>query len=451
MKTQIENLDTCRIKLTLEFGAVDAAKAYGTVIRELGKEVKIPGFMPGKVPKSIIEERVGKNAIQVRAVEKLVSERLPEAITAQNLDLISRPVLDNSNFDFENTLNVSVILELRPEVKLGKYEGVEVSIPKSELKDVSVDSLLKDLAKRLAPLEEVADAKVQLGDVITIDFVGKFLDGSEMPDPVGKDIRVVVQPENFAPNVMDSLVGSSIGETKEITTKFPEDYPEKSFANKEAQFTVTINKVERQEPLPIDEDLAVKAGRANLEELQKAMEEQMVHAKTSIERSRTQALVLSEILAATEVDIPDWLVEREAKAQLDREHQTHHHEHGEDCNHEKPEPDEEILAVAKNKLKFNLVLAQIAREQKIQITQPELSAYMQAWNQMRQMSGMQGFDPNNVPPGLVNHLAEELLFEKITDWLINKAKVESVPETEETLKKLEEVKKSLSGFLLLDN
>lgn len=455
MKTQLEDIEKGKVKLILEFDKTDSNKAYNIVLKEISKDIKVPGFMAGKIPRTIIEERVGKNSIQAKAVEKLISENLYKAISEKNIDLISQPILENSNFDFDNTLNVSLILETRPEVKIENYKGIKVEIPKSEMKGVTTDTLMEDLRRQLSPWATAPENSiVEEDDILTMDFSGKFLDGSEMPDNEGKDIRVNVKKDNFAPGVMEQLIGSKIGETKVIKTNFPADYDDRDFAGKEAEFTVTAKKIERQDLLPVNEELAAKAGQKDLEALKLSLEFQLEKSKENIIRSRSQAAILSKILVDANVEIPDWLAEREARAHLDKNHHSHHHADGTECNHDHEEIEkeltEELIATAKNKLKFNLVLAEIARKEKIQLTRKELDAYMQYWKQMRQVMA-QGSANEEIPPGIINQMAEELLFEKISDWLIKEANVDLIEETDENLKKLEEVQNSLSQFLTLNH
>ncbi len=448
MKTQVQTLEPCKAKLTIEFESADSSKAYSFALKDASKGLRVPGFMPGKIPRAMIEERVGKQSIQMRAIEKLLSDSLPKALSNEKLDLISRPVLENTNFDFDNTLNVSLIVELRPIVVLGDYKDIAVDVPKSELKGVSVDTLLVDLSKQLAPWTEITeDAKVAMDDLITMDFDGKFIDGSEMPDGEGRSIRMIVRPENFAPNVIDQLIGAEIGETREVKTAFPAGYENPEFAGKDAIFTVTVSKIERKLPLEVNEELAAKAGQPDLESLKKALEAQIESTKTNIVKSRSQALVLEKVLSSAHVDIPEWLIEREAKAQMEHDHHDHHHHNGSECNHNhEEEPSEELVKFSTERLKFNLVLAEIARKENIAVSQDELTAYVQSWLRYRQMSDP-SFDPKgNISPALVNHLSEELLFQKITDWLVEKAKVNSVEESEDNLKKLEEVKKAFPSL-----
>lgn len=441
MRTQVENLENCKAKLTLEFDQVASDRAYNFVIRDLGKQVRVAGFMPGKVPKSIIEERVGRKEVEYRAVEKLLSENLGNALKQENLELLSRPLLENFDYGIESKFSVSLLVELRPEVKLGEYKNLEIQVPRSDLKDMNPEKLAIEMAKNISPWTEITDNPlVEPDDLITMDFAGNFIDGTEIKDSNGKGVKMVVKPENFAPNVVDQLIGTPIGETKEIKSSFPDDYEEFDLAGKDAIFTVTVSKIERKLPPPINEDFAKSVGRENLEELYKSLEEELGKSKKTIENKRAQSIVLEKVLKNSQVEIPEWLVQREAEAQLQHTHNDH--EHTDEFNHEHEEPDQKLLQFSKDKLKFNFVLAEIARQENIQLTQEELSAYVRAWIQFNQT-----MDPNfkfdgNVSPALVNYLSEELLFSKISEWLVQNAQIELIEETEESLKKLEQIKKA---------
>jgi|688.fasta_scaffold01891_13 trigger factor len=462
MKTQLENLEECKVKLILEFDKTEASKAYSFVIKEMSKGLKVSGFIPGKIPKSIVEERFGKRAVEMQAIEKILADNLQKALVNEKLDLISKPALENTNFDFENSLNVSLLLELRPNVTLSDYKGIEVEVPKSELKDVSIESLLINLSKEFAPLEELAqDAIIEEGDVITMDFEGSFPDGEQMPDNKGKDVKIVVSKDAFAPGVFEKLLGMKAGEAKEIETVLPQDYFEKKFAGKKAIFKISVSKVERKNSLPLDDELAKKAGLENLDALKESLKLQIENTKKSIERSRSQAILLEQILLNSPVEIPNWLIEREAKMQVkmqgggeNQEHDSEScddptHDHSHDHNEEDKDIKltEEQILIAGKRLKFNLVLAEIARKEGIQIVRQELEAYVQAWLQNKQLTpqDIQALKKQGLPPELVSRLSDELLFQKITNWLVDSSKVKLIEETEENLKKLESIRQELTN------
>ncbi len=426
MKTQVENLENCKAKLTIEFDQAASDRAYNFVIKDLSKQIRVAGFMPGKVPKSMIEERVGREKVELQAVEKLLSDNLKAALEQEKLELLSKPALEEFNYGIESKFNISLLLELRPEVKLGEYKNLAIQVPRSELRDMTIDNFAIELAKKSAPWVEITENPlVTAEDLITMDFMASFVDGTEIEDGNGKGVKMVVKPENFAPNVVEQLIGAPIGETKEIKTSFPADYEEADLAGKDAIFTVTVSKIERKFPAAIDEEFAKSLGRENLEELYKSIEEELAKSKRMIENSRAHSIILEKILRSSEVVIPDWLAEREAKAQLE-----HNHDH----------ITEKLLQSAKDKLKFNFILAEIARKEGIQITKDELLAHLQSWIKFNE-----AMDPNfhfdgNVSPALVNYLSEELLLEKISTFLTNNAQLEMVEENEESLKKLEEIK-----------
>ena len=450
MKTQIENTEKNKAKLTIHFEPKESRKAYNIVLKEIAKEADIPGFRKGKIPLSIIEERVGKQGVEMEAIKKLVEDHLPKVIEEEKIELLTTPQLENQEFETFDEVKLTIGLETRPSVELPKYKELEFTIPEAKPEDVTPESLVEDLAKRVSPWKDASeDATAELGNLLTFDFAGEFLDGSDMPDKEGKDMRVVAEKDNFAPGVIEELVGMKVGENKTIKSTFPKDYDDEAFAGKEANFKVTLKKIEQQDLMPINDDLAKIFGKQNLDELKEMTKEQIETTRKTMQRTRSQAFVLSKILEESKADLPAWLIERESESKLSQIKHQHDHQHqhaeGEECNHDIPEkPTDEMKESAENRLKFNLVLSQIAKEEKIQLEQNELMGYLQYYHQMRKQ---QTGNEDKFTPEEVNRISEELLFEKITDWLIKESKIEFVEENDENLKTLETVEKSFKKFL----
>ncbi|MDX1918213.1 MAG: trigger factor [Candidatus Caenarcaniphilales bacterium] len=448
MKTLLEQVENGIAKLTLEFDQVASGKAYNFVLKEIGKDVKVPGFAVGKVPRSIIEQRIGLDTLKARAVEKLIRDHIDSAIGEQKIDLLSTPIWENSNFDFENTLSVTLKLELRPIVNLGEYSKLVLELPVVTIKDVTLDTLLANLARELAPWIELSEGhKVELEDKITIDFSGRFPDGLALPDGDGTDIALVVKPENFVPGVMDQLIGTKIGETREVKSSFPGDYPDAELAGKEVLFTVTLKKLERKTPLPIDENLAIQAGRKDLAELKASLEEEIANTKRNAERKRLQAIAAEKILEIAKIDLPDWLVEREAqaiaKAEAHRKlHEDHHHD--EHCDHKHDELEAEVQSShrdqAKRRLTLNLAMSHISIANQISVTKEELNDFIGFWVKMR------GLAPDQITREMVQYFAESILFDKILDWIVSQAEIKEIPETEENLAKLRSISEEMQNL-----
>ncbi|HEY9885884.1 MAG TPA: trigger factor, partial [Vampirovibrionales bacterium] len=243
MKTQIENIEKNKAKLIIEFEPKESRKAYNIVLKDIAKDADIPGFRKGKIPLSIIEERVGKQGVEMEAIKKLVEDHLPKVIESEKLELLTSPALESQEFETFDNVKLTIALETRPDVKLANYKELEFTIPKAEPEDVTPESLVEDLAKRVSPWKDATeDAIAELGNLLTFDFEGEFADGSDMPDKEGKDMRVIAEPDNFAPGVIEELVGMKVGENKTIKSVFPKDYDDEAFAGKEASFKVSLKK-----------------------------------------------------------------------------------------------------------------------------------------------------------------------------------------------------------------
>jgi|GEM_PF-4776134 len=423
MKTQLENLEECRARLTVEFEQEVASKAYSTVIRQIAKEANIPGFPKGKIPNSIVEQKVSQQSIKQEAIGKLLEQHLDEIIKQENLQLLGAPQFESSNFNFDD-LTVSLALELRPEVKLAQYKDYQLDVPvPPETSDQKISEHLEEIAWHAAQARDLSDDdEAQLKDLIEIDCMGKFTDATPIPDGELKNWTVELSDKQLMPGIVPQIVGMKIDEEREIQTTFPSDHQNKEFAGREAIYNVKLLSLKRKDPLPIDDELAQKNEHADLDSLKESIKKDFEQHRERIIKDRAKALILREIVDNAQVNIPSWLIERSAQAERPPQNDLTQNN----------EPSREELEQAESRLKTIFTLSQVAQDEGIQITQEEFN---QAMTQF--MQSATNINPHyKLDRRTLELMHDRLTFEKIAGWLHDHSQLKQIPEDPDKLKDL---------------
>lgn len=444
MKTQIKELDEkYKVELIMEFDQAESSKAYSKTLKSASKEAKIPGFPPGKIPRSIIEERVGKQYIQQESINQLLQENLDAAITENNLQVLSSPAFKETNYDFDNELSITLSLELRPDIKLDdSYKSTDIAVPIAKL--TSEDSLeveLNRLARQVSPKDDVTEEGLQELDTIVMDCLGKFDDGSEMKNPDIKDFSTEVEESKLAPGILPQILGMKAGESKEVKVDFPSDYEEIEYAGKSATYQVTIKKVTRSTPLDLDDELAKKVGFEDLEALKAQIKTDLETSETQLSANRKKALVLNHMIENSEIDLPEWLIQQTAEREA---HKHHHHHEGEECDHSVTSED---LESAKRKVISSLLITEISEQEDISISQEEFQKGLQQFVQIMQMMGQQ---IEQITQEMAHMVREQIIFEKVTSFVVEQAeKLTEVDENDDNLQNLREISQQLGHLPLV--
>jgi trigger factor len=300
LQVHTEENDQREVTMTVEVAEERIEKAMRQKARELAREIRIPGFRPGKAPYHVILRRVGKESLRAEVIEDMVAGLFEEAVLESEIDqesLYGRPSLDDMT---DEPLVLTFTLPLKPVVTLGDYRALRREIEPVMVTDEAVEEALTAIQNRYAETEEV-DRPAELGDLATIGGVGKLLpqaqetetaetedagaeeDESETADPQEEiifdqdRINVILDPEKAFPNTpfVDNLLGLSAGDDVTFIFTFPDDYDDEELAGREARFEVTMVNVQSRDVPPLDDEIAQKEGAATLEELRENVRQQL--------------------------------------------------------------------------------------------------------------------------------------------------------------------------------
>ncbi|MEO3431793.1 trigger factor [Inquilinus sp. CAU 1745] len=414
--------------------AADIDQRVTDRLTQLGGQVRLPGFRPGKVPMGILRQRYGKS-VMGEVLEGTVNETSQTTMTDRGLRPALQPKIEITSFDEGKDLEFTMAVEILPEVEPSDYSMLKLERLKAEVDDSAVDEGLKKLAeqqKRFTPVKKARAAKN--GDQVLIDFEGS-VDGVKKPEMAGSDFELELGSNRLIPGFEEGLVGVKPGESKTLNLTFPEAYPAKDVAGKDAVFEIQVKEVREAAESALDDELGKVMGFENLDGLKDALRRQAEGQFEQHSRQRLKRQLLDQLAETESFDVPAGMVDMEFDAiwkqiEAARQHHLetkddpdHHHEHDPDLD----KPEEELRAdyrkIAERRVRLGLLLSEVGRRNDVQITQEELNRAMIAEarrypGQERQV--LEFFQKN---PQAVDSLRAPILEDKVVDFIVDQAKV----------------------------
>jgi len=306
----MEKLEGNNIRLDIEVDKEKVDEALDKAYRKVVQEVKMPGFRKGKVPRQVLEARLGKEVLYQDAIEIMLPEVLGAAIQEQGLEPIDKPSVEEIHFEKGEPARLQVKVEVDPEVELGQYTGLDIEREEISIDPEDIEQALRKFQEQQATLVSSEREEVKDGDFVVIDFEG-FLEGEPFEGGQGEDITLGIGTGTFIPGFEEKLIGARVGEEKEIEVTFPEDYQEETLAGQEVTFKVMVKEIKEHELPPLDDELAQTLGDyESLEQLKEKLEESMRKEAEEQSRFKFENEVMDAIANQVEVDIPDKLIEQ---------------------------------------------------------------------------------------------------------------------------------------------
>lgn len=375
--------------------------------KDLAKNVKIPGFRPGKVPVNIIKKRFSQSVIS-EILDTVINENLRNAFLDKKIRPSVQPSVDIEKYEEGKDLSLNVKIQKMPEVK--DFDLKTISLEKSNLniKEEDINNTLNDIAKkheRFAPLTKKRSSLD--GDLVLFDYEGK-IDNKKFENGSGKDETVVLGSNKYIPGYEEQMVGLNIGDEKEIKVKFPDDYREKSLAGKDASFHIKIKDIqERVKKIAIDDQLAKEVGEKSLQNLKEKIQDKMNNEfKTlSFLKMRRQATEL--LLKKLNFELPSRMVDDEINFLK---------------SNSKDKKEKEIEDLAKRRVKLGIIISSISEKNKIIVEDSDLtkSVVEEAKKYPGQEQQVVKFYKEN--PSMMNNLRGVALEEKVMNFVVNSCK-----------------------------
>ena len=317
VKTTVTELPESRVRVEAQVPAEEVERRVQQAARQLGRQLRIPGFRKGKVPPPVVIRRLGREAVLDEALRSALGSWYVDAIDQAGIAPIGEPQLNVGDFPAEGEpLGFSIEIGVRPEAKLGEYKGLEVGRREPEVDEATVDQELEAMRDRVATLDTV-DRAAQTGDHVVIDYLGK-VDGEPFEGGEGRDQLLELGSGRLIPGFEEQLVGASAGDQRQVAVTFPEDYPNE-LGGKDATFDVTLTEVKEKRLPELDDEFASEsAGFDSLQELRAdVVKRQRENDERAIEREFEEA-VLQAAVDEAEVNLPDQLVHARAHELLEQ-------------------------------------------------------------------------------------------------------------------------------------
>ena len=306
MNVTVEKLDKGMAKLTITVTADVVAEAEDKVYKRQKSQISIPGFRKGKAPKKIIEKMYGEGVFLSDAINDVINETYPDAVKECGEEIVSNPKIDLSQAEPGKDLIYTAEVALKPEVKLGKYKGVEIE--KLEAPKVSEEDIEKELKRQQdanAKIVDVTDRPVQNGDMIKLDFAGT-VDGEAFDGGTATDYDLTVGSHSFIPGFEEQLVGMNVGEEKDVEVTFPEDYHEKKLAGKPAVFHCKVNSVKTKVLPELNDAFADEVSEfSTLDEYKADIRKNLEVRKEEEHKNAKQNEAVAAAVEDAKIDIPE--------------------------------------------------------------------------------------------------------------------------------------------------
>ncbi len=448
MKVTQEKLPASQVGLEIEITPEMSKQAYERVLQEFTRSTNIPGFRKGKVPRQVLIQRFGPARIKAAAVEDLVDKALKEALQQEKIEAIGNFQLRSSfdelitQFEPGNPLTFSAAVDVQPEVDLQPYQDLNVQAEEVKPEEGKVDTVLGNYQTQMATLVPVEGRAAQTGDTAVVDYHGRFTPAGEeaeeqdVPGGQAEDFQIELDDGKFIPGFIDGIIGMNAGDTKEVSVTFPEDYPQEELAGRPATFSMTLKELKEKELPELDDDFAQEASGGDYQtiaDLRESLEKRFTEEADQKTKSNKEQAILDQLITKIEVELPETLVEREVEFMITQTAMQLQNQ-GIDIklllNQETlPMLKERSRPDAIDRIKRTLALGEVAKRESLTTSDSEVN------DRVREvMADLEGRDVD--PERLRTAVAEDLLKEKILDWLEEHNTVELVPEG--SLKKEEE-------------
>ena len=436
MSAKWEKLEGNQGKLTVEVDAEKFNQALDQAFKKVQKQVTVPGFRKGKVPRVIFEQRFGVEALYQDALDIILPEAYAGAVEETGIEPVSQPQIDIEQIGKGQPLIFTAEVTVKPEVKLGEYKGLEVEKFDIEVTDEDVENELKQLQERHAELVVKEDEPAENGDTVVIDFEG-FVDGEAFEGGKAENYALELGSGSFIPGFEDQLVGVKAGDEKEINVTFPEEYHAKELEGKPAVFKVKVHEVKVKELPELNDEFAVDVDDEveTLDALREKIKNRLKEEKEHQAKHARENALIEQAAENAEIDIPEIMIENEQERML-RELEQRLAQQGlnlelysQFTGQDEDTLKESMRKDAEKRVRVSLALEAIAKEENIEVTDEEVE------EELKKMSETYNLEVDQIKKilGNTDSIRDELKFNKAVQLLVDHSKTVEKNESEEKI------------------
>ena len=313
MSLQVEKLEHNMAKLTIEVSAEELEKALQGAYNKQKKNITIPGFRKGKVPRQMIEKMYGPEVFYDDAANQLIPEAYGKVYDEEDLEIVSQPKIDIVQIEKGKPFIFTAEVALKPEVTLGEYKGLKVEKISNRVTQKEIDAKLAEEQEKNARTVSVTDRPVQDKDEVVLDFEG-FVDGVAFEGGKGENYPLTIGSGSFIPGFEDQLIGANLEEEKEVRVTFPEEYHAKDLAGKDAVFKCTVHEIKVKELPELDDEFASDVSEfETLDAFKADIKAKIKEQKIAEGKRKQEDKAVEEAVANAQMDIPDAMIDTEVR------------------------------------------------------------------------------------------------------------------------------------------
>ncbi len=319
MKVTLEKAEKNTVVMEITVPATELDTAYEKAAKKVAKEVNIPGFRKGKVPKNILENYVGETVLLEEAAEIIFPEVYSQAVRENEVEVIDQPEVEMVQLEKGKDVIFKATVAVKPEVALGLYQGVEVEKVVSLPTDADVDAEIERMRERVAKLEVLGEEEpIADGDATMIDFKG-FVDGEAFEGGTAEDYALTVGSHTFIPGFEEQMIGMKQGEEKDIEVTFPEEYHKEDLAGKPAVFHVKIRSIRRKSVPELNDDFVKEVSEEcdTVDQLKEHVKTDLTDKAVKAAENKAKSDAMKAAMDNATVEIPDVMIERRIDSLVD--------------------------------------------------------------------------------------------------------------------------------------
>jgi len=315
----VTKLEDNKVRIDVEVSPEEVKKGVEAKVRELRGKVRVPGFRPGKAPRRVIENRVGRDYLYMEALQESLPTWYTAAVVENNLRPIDRPEIHFDDPLNEQTgFNFSATVEVRPEARLGKYKGLEVPRREVEIAEEHVEETLKEFQGRFSTLAAAEARPVEKRDFVILDYKGERMTGGLVEGAEAEDYMLEVGGGELLEGFEENLVGMEAGERKQFAVTFPDDYDDEALRGQSVLFRVHVKEIKERELPPLDDEFAKEASEfETIEEFRKSIRGQLEAEAERRVAGEFRGWVLEAVAVEAEVEVPQVMVEEKAQEMVE--------------------------------------------------------------------------------------------------------------------------------------
>ncbi|MGH7795670.1 MAG: trigger factor [Candidatus Binatia bacterium] len=426
MKIDIDELSSVQRKVRVELPVETVASEFSRAYKNLGQRVRVKGFRTGKIPRSVLQGIYG-DEVKGEVRSHLVEESLGEIIRERGLQIVSRPEVEANDLSEAGVFSFSAVFEVKPEISVKDYLGVEVERLKLAITDGQVDEAMRRLQENHARLEPVTDRDiVQKGDFVALDFDGA-IDGKPFSGGKGENYTLEVGAGQAPPQFEGAVTGLKVNERQTVQVNYPEDYPNKEIAGKAVDFSLVVREI-KQKVLPVlDDDFAKDHGEcASLDELKGRIRARLTDELKRYQDEDLKEKIISRLIESHSFAAPPSMIERQTRYLMER-YQNQVAQSGADAGAAPPmeEARKTLEPRAMRQVQATLLMEKIAKLEKIEISDKEVQERI---DHLARAAGERSKTVREVysRPDARDDLRAQLVFDRTVDFLLERAQIKDV-------------------------